>query len=143
MKTNPHFSQKEIAKRLSVRPRTVSGWVSDITEHHRNILKARALILSRLGHTHEEIGEDLDRKRNTISEWLSETADSPLPTLTEELLREAVEVWPDDNGEIANVVEELREEMIFGAWSEVERDLLETLRSGEGVVVNMGARRLM
>jgi len=146
MKSNPHFSQKEIAKRLSVRPRTVSGWVSDITERHRDVLKVRALILSRLGLSQQEIAEELDRKQNTISEWLSENGNSNFPILTEELLQEAVSIYagPEDHDDgILNIIEELREEMIFGAWSEAERELLETLRSGEGIVVNMGERRLM
>lgn len=138
IKVNPHFSQKEIARRLSVTPKTVSNWTSDITERHRDILKIRALILSKLGHTQEQIAEQLERGRQTITDWLSpENVNGNFPALTEELIQEAVEAWPDENGEITEIVEALREEMIFGHWSASEHDLLDTLRSGEIIVVNM------
>lgn len=98
---NPHYSQKEIAKRLSVTPKTVSKWVSDITEHHRDVLKVRALILSRLGHTQERIAEQIGRERRTIGDWLAENGNGNFPPLSEELLQEAIAAWPDENGEVA------------------------------------------
>ena len=126
------FSQKEIARRLGVTPSTVSKWVSDITEHHRDVLKVRALVLRRLGLTLDDVGEQLGRPKQTISDWLSpENGNGNFPDLTEELIEEAIAPWPDESGEIAATIEDLREEMIFGHWSQEERDLLEDLRDGQ------------
>jgi hypothetical protein len=60
-----------------------------LAAYHRNVLKIRALILSRLGLTQEEIGEELDRPRTTIETWLTKNNGAIFPSLTEEVLQEA------------------------------------------------------
>jgi transposase len=88
------------------------------------------LILSRQGNSQETIAEQLDRDQKTISNWLGENEEGNF-LLSEELLQEATEDWSDDNSEVTEIVEDLREEQIFGHWSDEERTLLDALREGE------------
>src|SRR4051812_47931809 len=87
-----------------------------------------------LGWNQQQIADYLDRGQKTISEWLSENYHYHFPVFTEELLQEAIDACPDENGEVTEIVEDIREERIFGEWSEEERELLELLRNGETIV---------
>jgi Domain of unknown function (DUF4326) len=84
------------------------------------------------------IADELEISVGTVNGLFKNVGANIFEQLTEPLLMEAAEVWADDeNGEIAEILEDLMEEMIFGHWSEAERELLSAFRSGEGIVVNM------
>lgn len=133
IKSNPDFSMQTIAQLLGVTRQTVGRWVSDITERRREVRKVRALLLSRAGWSTREIERYLGVGHATVVEDVKADISDHL---TEDLLREALEGLPE---ECAEVAEQLREEQIFASWSGEERDLLEQLRRGETVVLNMHA----
>lgn len=131
---NPDFSMKVVAQMLGVTRQTVGRWVGDITERRREVRKVRALLLSRLGWSTREIAEYLSYGQSTVIEDVNGNISDHL---TEDLLREALEAFEDENGEIAEIAEQLREQQIFASWNEGERELLAQLRDGATVVVNM------
>lgn len=64
---NPEYKGKDVAKLLSISEGTVSGFVSDILAKRREDRRAKALRLSMLGWTQEEIAERLGVDRTLIS----------------------------------------------------------------------------
>jgi hypothetical protein len=56
-----------------------------------------------------------------------------IPSRVDDLI---AEVLPDLPWECVDAAETVREELVFGRWSEEERNLLERHRSGQTVVVN-------
>lgn len=134
IKDNPDFSMKTVAQLLGRTRQTVSRWVGDITERRKEVRKVKALILSRAGWTQEQAGEFLGVDQATI---MRDVNDNILHNLTEDLLREALEAFEDENGEFAEIAERIREEQIFATWGDEERQLLEQLRDGKTIVINM------
>lgn len=130
---NPDYDLKTIAKYSAVTRQTVSKWVGDIVEHRRNVRQVAALLLSRAGWSQRQIADFLGVAQKTVSNDVN--ADI-LTHVTEELLREAAAGLPSTVDAEA-IVEEVRQERIFAAWSDEERDLLKRLRSGETVVVSL------
>jgi hypothetical protein len=104
---NPDFSMKIVSQMLGVTRQTVGRWVGDITERRRNVRKVKALLLSRLGWTQGEIAELLEVTQRTVSGDLEEMSELT-SLLTEDLLQEALEGLPEDDGELAEVAEYLR-----------------------------------
>lgn len=130
---NPDYDMQTLAKLWGVTRQTVSKWVGDIVEHRLNVRKVKALLLTRAGWSTRQIGTALGINASTV---LRDVKDDILQHLTEDLLREAaVELPPGVDGDA--LLEDLRQERIFGAWSEEERDLLKRLRSGETIVVSL------
>lgn len=128
---NPDFSVVIIAKHLGVTRQTVGKWVGDIAERRQDIRRVRSLLLTRAGWSQQRVAEHLGVGQKTVSRDVS---DDNLTQITEDLLREAAEDLPID---AAGVVEEIRQEKIFAAWSDDERDLLKRLRDGETIVVSL------
>ncbi len=69
---------KVVAKLLGRSEGTVSSYVSDLVAKHREDRRAKALRLSMLGWTQEEIGERLECSQHTISDDLSRNFDTEL-----------------------------------------------------------------
>jgi hypothetical protein len=132
---NPEFSVQTVAQMLGKHRETVGKWVSDITERRRQVRKVKAILLHRLGWTNVEIADFLEVSEMQIRRDVESDITS---NLTEDLLRTAMEELPEDNGELAEVADYLREQLIFASWSEEERELLAELRSGSTVVVKQG-----
>ena len=130
---NPDYDLKTIAKYSGVTRQTVSKWVGDIVEHRREVRKVKALLLGRAGWSVRQIADFLGLGKSQVS---ADVNDDITGHLSEELLREAAEGMPTEI-DIESIVEELRQEQIFAAWSDGERDLLKQLRSGETVVVSL------
>lgn len=131
--TNPDYDLKTIAKYSGVTRQTVSKWVGDIVEHRRNVRQMVAVLLNRAGWSLRQIADFLSVDHKTVG---SDVKADFSPHLDEALLREAAAALPDSvNPE--PLIEELRQERIFAAWSDEERDLLKQLRSGETVVVTL------
>lgn len=133
---NPEFSQKTVSRLLGVTSKTVSKWVADITQRRKAVRKVKSLILSRSDWSQQDIADFLGVSQRTVSDDLAEIEQGNF-LLTEDLLREAYEGEDMDSEEFTEAIFQIREELIFGTWTEEERELLERLRSGETVVVNM------
>lgn len=73
---NPEYKQADVEKLLGVSQQRVSEYVSDILAKRREDRKAKALRLSLLGWTLEEIGERLGIKKSQASEDISGNTDS-------------------------------------------------------------------
>lgn len=131
---NPEFSMKTVAQMLGVTRQTVARWVGDITERRREVRKIKATLLSRAGRSNYQIADYLGVAESSVR---NDVSDNISAHLTEDLLREALEALPDENGELAQAAEDIREDRIFASWSDEERALLGRLRAGEAVVVNM------
>lgn len=130
---NPDYDLKTIASYSGVTRQTVSKWVGDIVEHRRTVRQVAALLLARAGWSQRQIADRLGVAQKTVSNDVN--ADI-LTQVTEDLLRAASTTLPDEiNAD--DIVEEIRQERIFAAWSEEERDLLKRLREGETVVVSL------
>jgi len=129
---NPDFSVVIIAKHLGVTRKTVSKYVSDITDRRRDVRRTRALLLSRAGWSNPRIAEHLGVTHPTVGADLKEMGTDT--SLSEDLLREAAADLPVD---AETIVEEIRQERIFATWSDDERSLLKQLRDGETIVVSL------
>jgi len=128
----PEYSQTTIAKYCGVTRQTVGRWVSSITEHREAVRSCQVLLLTRLEWKQSEIAELLGLSQPTVSRIQNVRADNL--NMTEDLLVEAAAALPID---VSAVIEQIREERIFGAWSEDERALLKRLRSGETIIVSL------
>lgn len=142
---NPDYDLKTIAKYCGVTRQTISKWVGDIVEHRRNVRRAKAILLSRSGWSNIQIGDHLGVTEGTVR---SDVKDDISTTLTEELIREAIdgltasfdgvcELPEELLDQCEAAAEEIRQEQIFAAWSDDERDLVKRLRSGETIVVTL------
>jgi Domain of unknown function (DUF4326) len=143
---NPDFSMVTVAKCFHVTRQTVSRWGSDITERRRAVRKVQALLLTRAGWSVRQVGEFLGL---STGQAFSDVKDDITEHLSEDLLRTALDglaaefsgtVESASDGVLARcqaIAEEIREERIFGDWSDPERELLKQLRSGETIVVSM------
>lgn len=129
---NPNFSMETVARMLGITRQTVGRWCSDITERRRSVRKVRALLLSHMGWTNVKIADALGVTHPVVGTDLKEMSD--VTSLSEDVLRDALEGLP---AEAADVAERIREERIFADWSDDERDLLDRLRGGETVVVSL------
>jgi transposase len=129
---NPDYSIVVIAKYLGVTRQTVGKWVGDITERRREIRRVRSLLLTRAGWSNRKAAMVLGVDESVVR---ADVKDDVSPHLTEDLLREAAEGMPAEV-DVERIVEEIRQERIFAAWSDDERALLERLRAGETVVVS-------
>jgi hypothetical protein len=128
---HPDYPMVKLAKVLGVTRQTVSKWGGPITERRRTIRKVRALLLDRAGWSLRQIGEFLGVSKDQVS---TDVSDDITRHLTEDQLQEALTGLPK---ECIAIAEEIREERIFAAWSDAERDLLKRLRTGETVVISM------
>lgn len=130
---NPDYDLQTIARYAGVTRQTVSKWVGDIVEHRREVRKLVAFLLTRAGWPTRQIGEYLGISKSEVSRNVS---DDITGQLDEGLLREAGEGLPD-TVDVEAILEEIRQERIFGSWSQEQRELLGRLRSGETVVLSM------
>jgi hypothetical protein len=129
---NPDYSMVAIARCIGVTRQTVGKWASPVVDRRKAVRKVRALLLSRLSWPQPRIADYLNCKQQTVSTDLQEMSEAT--SLVEEVLREALNSLP---GECVEVAEQIRDERIFAAWSDGERELLKRLRSGETVIVSM------
>jgi hypothetical protein len=142
---NPDFSMVIAAKYCGVTRQTASKWTSDITERRKNVRKVQALLLTRAGQSTRDVAKILSVDHATV---VRDVNDDILHHPTEDYLRTALDGLEDAFAGICEVpedlldhcqavAEEIREERIFAAWSDPERDLLKRLRDGETVIVSM------
>lgn len=142
---NPDYDQKTLAKYFGVTRQTVGKWVGDIVEHRRNVRRAKAALLSRAGWSVRQIADHLGLGKTQVS---ADVNDDIAGQLTEDLLREALDSLTESFDGVCELPEELldrceaaaeeiRQEQIFAAWSDEERDLVKRLRSGETIVVTL------
>lgn len=142
---NPDYDQKTIAKYCGVTRQTVSKWVGDIVEHRRNVRQAMASLLSRAGWSQRQIADHLGVSVGTV---FSDVKGDITERLNEDLLREALDSLTESFDGVCELpdelldrceaaAEEIRQEQIFAAWSDEERDLVKRLRAGETIVVTL------
>ncbi|GEM_PF-1436734 len=133
---NPDYDLQTIAKHTGVTRQTVGKWVGDIIEHRQSVRAMVILLLGRVGWSQKQIADRLGISQPSVSRIRNVTAD--IANIDEGLLREAAAEMPEGiDTEV--LVEEIRQERIFGSWSEEERDLLKRLRDGETIVVSLRA----
>lgn len=126
---DPEASQAGIARMLGVSSATISRWCSDISDRRRQVRQVKALLLTRSGMSYRAAAELLGCDEKTVRNNLQ----VELPPHFDELLEDALDGLPADSAAIAD---DMREELVFGRWSDEERDLLERHRAGETVVAN-------
>jgi predicted XRE-type DNA-binding protein len=78
---------------MNAAPGPVSKWVGDIAERRRDVRRIKALLLSRVGWTQQEIADFLDVSQPTI---ISDVNFNISDNLSEDLLQDALEGLPDD-----------------------------------------------
>jgi predicted regulator of amino acid metabolism with ACT domain len=127
------FNINTIARAFGVTRQTASSWTSDIVDYRRDVRRVRAFIMAQAGMKHQQIADFLGVDRTSI---VKDVKPDILHTLTEPMLRDAVAELPDDiDG--TSIVEELRQQQIFAAWTDEQRDLVKRLRAGETIVVTL------
>lgn len=130
---NPDYSQSAVARLLGVTRQTVGRYCGDISERRRQVRAVRAVLLSRAGWSTRDIADFLGCGKSQVSDDVNSDISGQL---ADDLLTEATESLPCDDVDLLEVIEEVREELVFGRWPEEERVLLKRLQAGETVVVN-------
>lgn len=137
------LSITDLARKIGRPRQTVQGWVQDIAEareeertRQRAARQLAVLLLRDLDWTDVDTAEVLGVHRNTVHSD-AESGAVVQDRLDEALLRLALDLIPCDvRADAESVAEEWREELIFAAWSEDERELLKRLRDGQTIVVS-------
>lgn len=127
------FNINTVARLCGVTRQTVANWVRDIVDYRRDVRRLRAYIMSVAGMTQQQIADFLDMSQKQVS---NDVKSDILTILTEPMVRDAIEELPQGiDGE--SIAEEIRQQSLFAAWSDEERDLVKLLRGGETIVVTM------
>lgn len=126
---NPDANLAVVARMLGVHASTVGRWCSDIGEHQKQLRQVKAILLTAAGWSQRKAADLLGVAQMTVNSDLQ----LQIPVHLEDLI---AEVLPDLPPECAAAADTVREELVFGQWSDEERQLLERHRSGETVVVN-------
>ncbi len=126
---NPDANLAVVARMLGVHATTVGRWCSDIGEHQKQLRQVKAILLTAAGWSQRKAADLLGVAQMTVNSDLQ----LQIPVHLEDLI---AEVLPDLPPECAAAADTVREELVFGQWSDEERQLLERHRSGETVVVN-------
>lgn len=126
---NPDANLAVVARMLGVHASTVGRWCSDIGEHQKQLRQVKAILLTTAGWSQRKTAELLGVTHPTVESDLQ----LQVPYHVEDLI---AQVLPDLPPECAEAAEKVREELVFGRWSDDERQLLERHRAGETVVVN-------
>jgi transcriptional regulator with XRE-family HTH domain len=129
LSANPDANLTTVARMLGVHPSTVGRWCSDIGEHQKEVRQVKAILLTAAGWSQRKAAELLGVTQGTVNSDLQ----LQIPDRVDDLI---AEVLPDLPSECVNAAETVREELVFGRWSDEERNLLERHRSGQTVVVN-------
>lgn len=129
---NPDYSLETIARYSGVTRQTVSKWTNDITERRQAIQTVRVLLLAKAGKKQTEIAERLGISQAAVSRIQNVKADNL--DIGEDLLAEALDGMVEELSEAAEAV---REERVFAAWTDGERNLLKRLRDGDTIVVSL------
>lgn len=135
-----------VAKALGRPRKTVESWLTDVIQsrreaeaHERDVRRVLALMLRELGWTQQRIADHLGVSGVMVGKLTNGEA-AVSSDLDERTLRDAITAGPDDvRTQLVTLAETWREERIFATWSDDERELLDRLRSGFTVVVNMRA----
>lgn len=126
---NPDANLAVVARMLGVHASTVGRWCSDIGEHQKQLRQVKAILLTAAGWSQRKAADLLGVAQMTVNSDLQ----LQIPVHLEDLI---AEVLPDLPPECAAAADTVREELVFGRWSDDERQLLERHRAGETVVVN-------
>lgn len=136
------LSVADLARDLGRPRQTVQGWVQDLADsreqtkvRQREVRRLAVLLLTALDWPQQQIGEALGVSQRTVSN--DADIGGAASDLDESLLRAALDLIPADlRPDAENVAEEWREDRIFAAWTDDERDLLKRLRDGQTVVLS-------
>ncbi len=126
---NPDANLAVVARMLGVHASTVGRWCSDIGEHQKQLRQVKAILLTAAGRSQRKAADLLGVDQSTVMRDLQ----MQVPHHVDDLI---AEVLPDLPPECVAAADIVREELVFGQWSDEERQLLERHRSGETVVVN-------
>lgn len=126
---NPDANLAVVARMLGVHASTVGRWCSDIGEHQKEVRQVKAILLTAAGWSQRKTAELLGVTHPTVESDLQ----LQVPYHLDDLI---AEVLPELPPECVAAADTVREDLVFGQWSDEERQLLERHRSGETVVVN-------
>jgi transposase len=126
---NPDANLAVVARMLGVHVSTLHRWCSDIGEHQKQLRQVKAILLVAAGWSQRKAADLLGVDEKTVRNY-SQLRDIPH---AEDLI---AQVLPDLPPECAEAAEKVREDLVFGRWSDDERQLLQRHRAGETVVVN-------
>jgi transposase-like protein len=129
LSANPDANLTTVARMLGVHASTVGRWCSDIGEHQKEVRQVKAILLTAAGWSQRKAADLLGVDHTTVVRDLQ----MQVPHHVDDLIAEAL---PDLPPECVAAADTVREELVFGRWSDEERDLLERHRAGETVVVN-------
>jgi transposase-like protein len=129
MSANPDANLAVVARMLGVHATTVGRWCSDIGEHQKEVRQVKAILLTATGLSLRDTADLLGVSKDTVSSDLR----LQIPRQLNDLI---AEVLPDLPPECVAAADTVREELVFGQWSDEERELLKRHRAGETVVVN-------
>jgi len=127
---NPDYSLETIARYSGVTRQTVGKWVGDITERRQRVREVQSVLLAKLGQSVRDIADQLGVSKSQVSRDVN----ADIAGHGEDLLTEALSGLPEA---AAEALEAVRQERIFAAWTEDERDLLKRLRDGDTIVVSL------